>query len=507
MVLLVYARGYLGVVGIPRTDQAVFLLEGKAILQGKTPYIDLWDHKGPLLYFLNAFGLVLGGGNRIGVWLLEMAMACFAYGFAYRALVRRFGRIAAFSGVAIALLMSATCLNDGNLSESWGLLFALFMIPLVDRYFARGASGLVGRMNWPALGIGACGAVEILLRPNLCGTFLAALLTICIFGWRSREFMGLRRGLLFIGLGVAVVLAPVLLYLGAKGALGAFWDCYITYNQAYVSGSVSSQRVSLEGQGSRLATFLYGFFLWKIAPIAVLGWLLAARDTFKFISGKTIEPLVLFGLISMPIEMIASCISRFMFEHYFMLWGAPFTILITLLVARIEGLEFLKLLWSRLVVVGASLAGVGFLFLNVQTQTYDWILHPGAERDKRLSPGDYAVTDYILSSTSPTDPVFLWGLVVNLNYYTGRPLATRYLSQMPLTTPGYASNAIYEKFDEDLRKSRPAVIIDTRGDFAKSILSAPFPAARDVADFIVHNYRPVQELKYGEPVFQRVDPQ
>ena len=34
-------------------DSCVFKQMGLAILQGKTPYVDLFDHKGPLIYFYN----------------------------------------------------------------------------------------------------------------------------------------------------------------------------------------------------------------------------------------------------------------------------------------------------------------------------------------------------------------------------------------------------------------------------------------------------------------------
>ena len=35
-------------------DSCVFKQMGLAILSGKTPYLDLFDHKGPVIYFINA---------------------------------------------------------------------------------------------------------------------------------------------------------------------------------------------------------------------------------------------------------------------------------------------------------------------------------------------------------------------------------------------------------------------------------------------------------------------
>ena len=42
-------------------DAAIFKQMGLAVLKGKTLYIDYFDNKGCILYFINALGLGLGG--------------------------------------------------------------------------------------------------------------------------------------------------------------------------------------------------------------------------------------------------------------------------------------------------------------------------------------------------------------------------------------------------------------------------------------------------------------
>ncbi len=56
---------------VPGRDAGVFLYIGDRILNGGIPYLDVWDHKPPVIYFINAFGLLVGGGSVWGVWLLE----------------------------------------------------------------------------------------------------------------------------------------------------------------------------------------------------------------------------------------------------------------------------------------------------------------------------------------------------------------------------------------------------------------------------------------------------
>ena len=39
---------------------SIFMYVAQGILEGEVPYLDRWDHKGPLLYLINAVGLLCG---------------------------------------------------------------------------------------------------------------------------------------------------------------------------------------------------------------------------------------------------------------------------------------------------------------------------------------------------------------------------------------------------------------------------------------------------------------
>ena len=56
----------------PTEDSSVFLYIGKRMLEGKLPYRDLFDHKGPILYLIEVLGLCLSPQSTDGVWVLEV---------------------------------------------------------------------------------------------------------------------------------------------------------------------------------------------------------------------------------------------------------------------------------------------------------------------------------------------------------------------------------------------------------------------------------------------------
>ena len=59
---------------LPNRDSSVFQYAGAQMLAGKIPYLDFWDHKGPLIFVVNALGAWIHGGDPSGVWLVELVL-------------------------------------------------------------------------------------------------------------------------------------------------------------------------------------------------------------------------------------------------------------------------------------------------------------------------------------------------------------------------------------------------------------------------------------------------
>src|SRR5512145_2493400 len=76
---------------LPSRDSGVFLYVAWRFLNGDIPYRDVWDHKPPLIYFVDALGVTLTPHSLWGVWFLEFIFIFFTLFLIYKLLNREFG--------------------------------------------------------------------------------------------------------------------------------------------------------------------------------------------------------------------------------------------------------------------------------------------------------------------------------------------------------------------------------------------------------------------------------
>ena len=106
---------------VDHTDIYVFQYIGRVILNGGMPYRDTFDHKGPLLYVLNALGLFISG--KYGMWLIEFILLAVFFFFIYKT-ARLWGSI---PGSILTLIIVSALLykyfTGGKFQEEFALPF------------------------------------------------------------------------------------------------------------------------------------------------------------------------------------------------------------------------------------------------------------------------------------------------------------------------------------------------------------------------------------------------
>ena len=152
-------------------DSCIFKYIAKGILQGETPYLDLWDHKGPLLYLVYVVGLAID--QTWGIWAVQglflLGSACLAFVLLRKA----FGILPALFTLAMFLTYFSRFAPPGGFIEQFGLLFqflTLYLFVRSEEQPMAGSTQLYFRLL--PLCIGVLGAASFLLRLNLVALWI-----------------------------------------------------------------------------------------------------------------------------------------------------------------------------------------------------------------------------------------------------------------------------------------------------------------------------------------------
>ena len=69
-------------IGNTGVDSSVFNYIARVILKGGMPYRDTFDHKGPLIYLIDALGQLIH--ESLGIWFIELAFLFVIFILAYK---------------------------------------------------------------------------------------------------------------------------------------------------------------------------------------------------------------------------------------------------------------------------------------------------------------------------------------------------------------------------------------------------------------------------------------
>ena len=426
----------------PARDSGVFLYMGWRILHGDIPYLEIWDHKPPMIFLINAFVLLIGGGSTWGVWLVELLLLFFAALLGFTLIKRYLGSLPAIFSLSLWLLSLAFVINGGNLTTEYPLIIQFASLWLAVEAEEK------GYFFWRGYLIGLLSAVAFFTKQNAVGIALAILLYLIISRLIARQFKTLLRALLVMLLGALTVFMLVLLFFVATGAFGAFWDAAFAYNFIYVSTSLTEH---FEGSinGIRLLSST------GLAQFALIGW--SAGLTLlifkKNLQQNLTAPLSI-ALLALPLELILVGMSGKAYNHYYMALLPVFSIF--------ASLAFSFLLVRIVDLPAGKKAGIFFtiaaILILLFTPASDYV---GLIKTYK-NPSDTLVAERIQEVTTEEDSVLLWGAESTTNFAARRRSPSRFVYQYPLYTEGYADQQKIESFLAAVIADKPRLIIDSR---------------------------------------------
>lgn len=476
----------------PNDDSAVFLYVGRSILNGQVPYLDVWDHKGPLLYYINAFGLWIFG--LWGVWILEFVLIFLGLYAAYLSGRKLLGAVPSFVGI-IAGCYLLDLFMAGNITEEYSVSFALLTFGLYFLYFQNISQKLT------LLGIGFLFMCTLLVRPNNIGFQSAIILSMGIADIIQRDMHNLWKKICWIGLGMLILLVPFLIYFGFNHALGDFYDQAFHYNFIYIETS----RANLSFDKFLSPPISFFFYIAMASYGVVLFWGRKIMTAIQLVENRFL--LLLF--LAFPIEFFLSSISGRDYDHYYITW-APFLIFapgffVSRIIHAVPLLRRMNKVLLFPILVVCFLAWPPLQMLRGYASIGSYFLYNRANGVEK----NHGLIDYIHDNTDPQDKVLLWGFGRWLTYLIDRESPSRYVYQFALVTPGYTTDEMVDEFAHDLKFEKPKFIIETINYFvplnSNQLLSYDSYVHLeyvDIVKFVEENYHVVKSNFYFDGQFK-----
>lgn len=434
VVVLVVVALIPGLLG-PSLDAAVFSLAGSRISTGGLPYVDVFDHKPPGIYFINALGDVLGGG--IGSWATSWIISVAAItltAVVVAGMLRQMGfRRSAWIAAAILAveLASFPLALGGGLTESVAVLPAAIAFRLVavgpTRLSRRFVAGLMA---------GLATAISLQAAPLLLAVLVAGIL-------RREDVDGRRRSpfgaIAWVGVGAALAWTAFLFVLGTTGALPAAVAGLVSYNAAFTA--LASLDDPIGGQALHA--------LLVLSPLVVA----ALVGTGSMLLHPSTAPVAWAALAWIASGVALIVVQGRMELHYVALLALPLAVLAAagLRLRPSVGLPPLRLG----MVAGALLVSSVLSVVLIGGETSMAV-------SSRISQADRtdAVAAWVRSHTAADDAIFVWGNAPDLYLAAERAPSSGYVYMLPLTTPGYVDEAILGEVLAGWIAAPPTVIVD-----------------------------------------------
>jgi hypothetical protein len=424
-------------------DSGVFLYFGWRILNGDIPYRDLWDHKPPVIFYIDALGQLITNNSRWGVWLIEFIGLFIAAYIGFLLVKKLLGLYPAIFSLFLWLLTLVFVIEGGNLTTEYTLplQFAAFWL-IYD-------SNKPNFPNWRWFLVGLIGAIAFFTKQTAIGVWIAIILYLTLQRLKSGQVKRWSRELLFIAVGGLAFCFCVVVFFAFNGGLEQFWSAAFRFNFVYSSSATDlSDRLKpiIEGLGDLKGTGLF--------QLSMIGYIIGVFVVFRKNIIRDGLPVLAVGLIDLPIEWILISTSGRIESQYLM------TLLPVL--ALFTGVTF-WVLFSWLSSWGI-ISRTKLLFLISVMGIFVWGSFSSYKKQvvEYRNVNDIPLINYINSVTSPDDYVLLWGAEASINYFTQRESPTRFVYQVPLYKQGYTNEEMILEFLSDIVKNRPKIIIDTK---------------------------------------------
>ena len=452
-------------------DSGVFASGGFFLLEGKVLYKDFWDHKPPVVHFLNAAALALGHRDINSIRTMERCFAVFAavsLFFIVYLLFRNMWLSLFASVFYIIHFFRPVIFDDGNFTEEYGAAFVMGGILFV--VLSNETKRFSYILNFIS---GMFFSTAFFTKEPFLLSAIPWFIYLIIYKDRNRMNV-LKRASVFIG-GAVLIFAVILFYLISHNAFKD-WIDVLSFNCIYTSMSNKNLTVfmrifkNFEWAYSKLFGTTLTLSLFALTGfITVFYWRFVKK--YKYLHLVVISFFVL--------DFYATMMAARGYRHYYM------QLVTSYILISVIGVEFLLSILKKSKVTRIGIISIIILLsFGIDKPMYvgfkDALMTPAAK-----TPAGKLV-EYIKAHSSPKDTIWMTCGTFSRYYMMCQRLSpTKYYyiaDHLFINTYSNTSKEKTESVKDDLKRNPPKFII------TKDFEEVNFIRDAKIQDWIKENY-------------------
>ena len=223
--------------GINHNDSSIFQIIGRGVLEGQVMYKDLYDHKGPIIFLINALAILIN--EQIGLFLVEIMFFWIGTIFIFKTSKIFLDNKKSFICCSIYLFFSFICLYGGNYTEEYAINIMCVALYYIIKIIYQKEDK---KHYW--IIIGATFLLDFLIKPTYISVYVAFGIAEIIFAIKEKRFKQLLSNVPYILIGTLIVVIPLGIYFIMNNNFKDFIEACFLMNMKYSSSTLSEKTKS-----------------------------------------------------------------------------------------------------------------------------------------------------------------------------------------------------------------------------------------------------------------------
>lgn len=447
------------------SDTAVWSVIGRGITEGYVPYRDLYDHKGPLLFFIYALGFFISGG-KMGLCLLESVSVALILAASFR-LARLFVSFSqSWFVLFFVLLFQLATIDGGGTNEVYSQVFMIWPFYWLMRALVK-QSNVAAVPAWVWFSVGMAGGAVTMIRMNNSAALFGLSLGTVLLLLRGKCWLSFFKAVASMAIGLILALIPFFVYFELHGAMEIFLQGCFLHNFSFAAGGVAAktlQEYFLMAAKGLSALFVVAFVLREYA----------SRRT----RGQVAFPVCVAGLLSYLILFIGNG-----YNHYVYIIEPLFVLLLSHIIRYFEGPDSASASKQKAAYYRTSLCALLFLTpfsMNMLDACKACVSRNLARLTETGIELNYQACKKLSEAIPAADRNKVWGMDLVPDLYINMNITPCYRY---FTLQSFYSLSVPEIGDETtqwLESSPPLYIVDQGNPAMKEILNQRYECVKTV---------------------------